>query len=289
MTAEIKPLQRYAVIGNPIEHSKSPEIHAMFAEQTGQQMEYTKILGDTEHFRNQVRDFITNHGYGLNVTVPFKEQAWQMVDEHHGSAKLAGAVNTIVVADDHSLLGANTDGVGLARDLTQNHRLPLTGKNILILGAGGATRGILSALLEKSPSQITIANRTELRAETLAGQFAHYGPVSGIGLNRLPGKTYDLIINATSAGLSGEIPAIPDSILHPGGSTYDLMYSDKPTAFVRWGRERGAYKSVDGLGMLVEQAAESFFLWRNVRPDTQAVLEKIRPGFTTFNPWKPLG
>lgn len=268
---------QYAVIGNPIEHSKSPLIHAAFAAQTGQDMEYTRILGDVEDFEGDVHDFIAGGGLGLNVTVPFKERAFRLATEHSPRAESAGAVNTLSVSAD-GLFGDNTDGVGLVRDLGCNQLFGLRGAQVLLLGAGGAARGVLRPLLEEHIGQLVIANRTADKARTLAARSADLGNVFGCGLDELGGRRFDLIINATAAGLKGEIPEIPAKCLAPGGWTYDLMYANEPTAFVRWGRDQGAGKALDGLGMLVEQAAESFYLWRGVRPDTGVVIETLRRG-----------
>ena len=269
--------EKYAVIGNPIEHSKSPQIHAAFAEQTGQDIEYGRILGDMEDFYGDVRDFVEAGGKGLNVTVPFKERAWQLVNERSEHAKRAGAVNTIIVLEHGRLRGDNTDGIGLVRDLEQNHGFNLEGKRILLIGAGGASRGILLPLLEKHPQEVVIANRTESKALDLATLFAEQGNIKGVGLDYAHEAPFDLIINGTSAGLSGRVPLISAGCLKTGGWTYDMMYSDEPTAFVRWGLAHGAAKALDGLGMLVEQAAESFYLWRGVRPETAPVIRLLRP------------
>ena len=268
---------KYAVIGNPIEHSKSPQIHAAFAEQTGQDIEYGRILGDMEDFYGDVRDFVGAGGKGLNVTVPFKERAWQLVNERSEQAKHAGAVNTIIVLEHGRLRGDNTDGIGLVRDLVHNHGFDLEGKRILLLGAGGASRGILLPLLEKNPQEVVIANRTESKAVDLADLFAEQGLETGVGLDHVPAEHFDLISDGTSAGVSDRVLGIACGYLHAGGWTYDMMYSDEPTAFVRWGLEQGANKALDGLGMLVEQAAESFFLWRGVRPETAPVIRLLRP------------
>ncbi|MCU7960958.1 MAG: shikimate dehydrogenase [gamma proteobacterium symbiont of Bathyaustriella thionipta] len=268
---------RYAVIGNPIAHSKSPQIHSAFAEQSGELLEYTRILGEKENFAHHVHDFIRNSGRGLNVTVPFKQDAWQLVNEHIGSAALAGAVNTIILTENGQLQGANTDGIGLVRDLANNHEVELAGKDILILGAGGASRGILAALLEQQPAHVLIANRTASKAQDMALEFQSLGEISGSGLQNLKSQNFDIIINATSAGLNDRIPDIPDTLLRQNGVCYDLMYADKATAFVRWGQQHKARLSLDGLGMLVEQAAESFFLWRGVHPQTAPVIKMLRP------------
>lgn len=267
---------RYAVIGNPIEHSKSPQIHRAFARQTGQDIVYEKILGDLEYFADDVREFFETGGRGLNVTVPFKEHAWRLADELSSRACSAGAVNTLIPLDNGRLRGDNTDGVGLVRDLADNNGFEFAGRRLLLLGAGGAARGVLRPLLEEGPEELVIANRTAERAVSLAIELAPLGPVRGCGLENLAGLRFDLIINATAAGLHGAVPAIPDECLAQDGWVYDMMYASKPTAFVRWGQSHGASHSLDGLGMLVEQAAEAFYLWREVRPETKPVIEELR-------------
>lgn len=271
-----RPTDRYAVIGNPIEHSKSPLIHRAFAEQTGQQLEYTRLLGEPGQFATQVRQFLAEGGKGLNVTVPFKEEAWQLMDELSPRAESAEAVNTIILLADGRLRGDNTDGIGLVRDLQDNLGAKLQGARILLLGAGGASRGVLQPLLAAGPEKIIIANRTAAKAVELAGKLQKLGPVTGGGFDRLGEETFDLIINATAAGLSDRVPEIPDGLLADQGWCYDMMYGDKPTAFMRWGQQQGATFCADGLGMLVEQAAESFFLWRGIRPDTSPVIQALR-------------
>lgn len=265
---------RYAVIGNPIEHSKSPEIHAAFARQTGQDMVYERILGSLDDFEGDVRRFIAEGGRGMNVTVPFKERAFQLADERSDRADRAGAVNTLSFDGDR-VRGDNTDGAGLVRDLGCNHRFAFAGSRILLLGAGGASRGVLFPLLEEGPAELVIANRTAHKAVELAAR-ADDARVSGCGLDELTGRQFDLIINGTAAGLGGQVPALPDDCLAAGGWTYDMMYGSEPTAFVRWGQAHGAARALDGLGMLVEQAAESFYLWRGVMPDTGPVIERLR-------------
>jgi shikimate dehydrogenase len=266
----------YAVIGNPIAHSKSPRIHRAFAEQTHQDLEYGLILGGD--FAQDVRQFFSDGGSGLNVTVPFKEEAWRLADERSVRAETAGAVNTLIPLPGERLLGENTDGVGLVRDLQINHGCMLKGTEILLLGAGGASRGVLRPLLETRPRRLVIANRIAAKAVDLAAAVAGLGSVDGCGFDALAGHKFDLIINGTSAGLGGEVPSLPNEILKVGGWTYDMMYGNKPTAFVHWGQGQGASKSMDGLGMLVEQAAESFFLWRGIRPDTAPVIRMLREG-----------
>ena len=268
---------RYAVIGNPIEHSKSPRIHRAFAGQTGEDLVYERLLGDPEHFAEDVRRFLESGGKGLNVTVPFKEDAWRLADELTPRARSAGAVNTLVLRSDGTLLGDNTDGVGLVRDLTQNQGFDFHGQRILLLGAGGAARGVVRPLLEQRPASLVIANRTARKAQELAAELQGFGvEVRGIGLDELDGQRFDLIINATAAGLEGKVPPIPPQCLASGGWIYDMMYGSEPTAFVRWGERHGAARALDGLGMLVEQAAESFRVWRGVHPATEAVIEELR-------------
>jgi shikimate dehydrogenase len=266
----------YAVIGNPIAHSKSPAIHAAFARQTGQRMDYGRILGSLEDFPGNVRAFVADGGRGLNVTVPFKQEAWALLADRSERAEAAGAVNTIIVLDDGRLRGDNTDGVGLVRDLTVNQGFDFEGKRVLLLGAGGAARGVLGALLEAGPGSLTIANRTVAKAQELAATAA--GEVHSCGFDQLTGRRFDLIVNATSSGLHGEVPPLPEGLLAAGGWVYDMVYGDAPTPFCRWGEAQGAARCLDGLGMLVEQAAESFRLWRGVRPDTQPVIAMLRPG-----------
>ena len=271
---------RYAVIGNPIAHSKSPLIHAAFARQTGQDIAYGRILGSREDFAGDVQRFVAEGGKGLNVTVPFKEEAFALADTRSERAQAAGAVNTLLVLDGGQLRGDNTDGVGLVRDLCCNHRFMLAGARVLLLGAGGASRGVLRPLLAERPAALVIGNRTAEKAVELAATTAGLGPVEGCGLPALAGRRFDLVINGTAAGLKGELPAIPDDCLAAGGWVYDMLYGAEPTAFVRWGLARGAARALDGLGMLVEQAAESFFLWRGASPDTAPVIEALRRGQT---------
>ena len=269
-------VDQYAVMGNPIAHSKSPKIHTLFAKQAGQELQYQAILVPEDGFDAAVEKFQQNGGKGLNITIPFKLAAWEYVTERSERAQLAGAVNTIIFKPDGSCYGDNTDGTGMVRDLMQNHGIDLQGKNILVLGAGGAVRGVIGSLLEQQPKKIVIANRTVSKADELAELFTSDDTVTSSGFEELQGQQFDLIINGTAASLQGEVPPLPDSVLKTGGSCYDMMYSDQPTAFVKWGNQHGAKKSVDGLGMLIEQAAESFYLWRNVRPETGPVIEALR-------------
>lgn len=268
-------MDSYAVIGNPIAHSKSPQIHRMFGAQTGQHIAYEALLAPLDDFAGTLRRFLAE-GLGANVTVPFKEQAWALVDQHTPAAERAGAVNTIQRLDDGSLLGDNTDGKGLVRDIQHNAGLRLAGLKVLLVGAGGAARGVIQPLLAAGPSQLCIVNRTVSKAEELAALFADQGPISAAGFQWIE-EPVDLIINATSASLAGDLPDISPNLIRPGHTwCYDMMYSNEPTAFNRWAAEQGAAKCLDGLGMLVEQAAEAFLLWRGVRPDTAPVLKALR-------------
>lgn len=266
----------YAVMGNPIKHSRSPDIHAAFAKQTSQRIEYTAIQVDVGGFDQAVGNFFANGGKGLNVTVPFKREAWQLADELGAEAKQAGAVNTLLMNAEGQLVGRNTDGIGLVRDMLSNHGGAITDKRILLVGAGGAARGVMQPLLDEKPATLVIVNRTSDRAHDLAQDFSERGDVSGVGFDDLGDQSFDLIINATAASLQGEVPPLPDTVCAKNCWCYDMMYSAEPTPFVLWGEEHNASKSVDGLGMLVEQAAESFFLWRGVQPETAPVIQFIR-------------
>ncbi len=271
-------MDRYGVFGNPIAHSKSPLIHRLFAEQTGQALTYEALLAPLDDFAGFARAFF-REGLGANVTVPFKEEAFRLADTLTERAQRAGAVNTLKKLEDGRLLGDNTDGAGLVRDLTHNAGFPLRGKRILVLGAGGAVRGILEPFLAEQPAELLIANRTTAKAEALAAAFADLGPVRACGFD-CQGEPFDLIVNGTSASLSGEVPPIAPTLIRPGHTLcYDMMYGAQPTAFNRWAIEQGAMTR-DGLGMLVEQAAEAFFLWRGVRPQAEPVLQELRRQLT---------
>jgi shikimate dehydrogenase len=272
---------QYAVIGNPVAHSKSPWIHAAFAEQTGETMVYTALLAEVGEFSQAVDAFRAGGGRGLNVTVPFKEDAFRYADECSDRAALAGAVNTLIFTANGDCEGDNTDGLGLVRDILHNQDGRIAGRQVLLLGAGGAARGVLGPLLGEQPAGLVIGNRTADRAELLAARFADHGPVTGSGLDALAGQQFDLVINATAASLKGALPVLPDGILAAGGWCYDMMYQAEPTPFMTWGLAEGAGRAVDGLGMLVEQAAESFYLWRHVRPDTAPVLQALRRALKT--------
>lgn len=263
----------YAVFGNPIAHSKSPAIHAAFASQTGQAMDYTALLAPLEGFREAVRAFQEGGGAGANITVPFKEQAFDMADQRTARAEAAGAVNTFKFLDG-GILGDNTDGVGLVNDLVHNLGLMLAGKRILLMGAGGAARGVILPLLEQAPAGLFIANRTAAKAEELVRQFPGYIHLEGGGYEQLAGSRFDVVINATAASLAGDLPPLSKEVFAPGAWAYDMMYG-RETPFMAFARAQGAHVA-DGLGMLVEQAAEAFYLWRGVRPETAPVIQRIR-------------
>ena len=269
--------EHYAVIGNPIHHSKSPLIHAEFAKQTGQDMDYIAKEIPIDGLVAGLKQLASEGFKGINVTVPFKEQVWQAVDGKSPEATLAGAVNTVSFREDGSLYGDNTDGTGLCRDLTENHHITLANKRILLLGAGGAARGVIQPLLSYNPRQLVIANRTISKADQLAALFAEFGDTQGCGFEALTGQ-FDIIINATAASLQGEVPPLADDILSESGICYDMMYSDIDTAFIAWAKQHGAAKAIDGLGMLVEQAAVAFRIWRglDLELDTQAVIKLLR-------------
>lgn len=269
-------VDRYAVFGNPIAHSKSPQIHTMFAEQTNQQLQYTAELIEIGQFQAGASAFFSENGKGANVTVPFKEDAWQFADSHTERAKRAGAVNTLILEHDGSVLGDTTDGIGLVNDISINHQIDITGKDILIIGAGGAVRGVLQPLLESSPASLVICNRTSEKAKSLANDFADMGNITGCALDAIDGRSFDIIINGTSASLHSDLPDISETIFKDGCCSYDMMYAAEPTIFMNWSEENGASLCLDGLGMLVEQAAESFYLWRGIRPETAPVLNSIR-------------
>ncbi len=268
-------IDQYAVFGHPIGHSKSPRIHRLFAQQTGQSLDYNAREVTADHFVSAVTDFFGQGGKGLNCTVPLKELAWRHADQLTERARLAKAVNTLARQADGRLLGDNTDGIGLVNDLTANHGISLRGARILILGAGGATRGIIAPIFAQQPERIVIANRTLDKAEAIANEFSALGQLSASGFSDLAGRQFDLIINATSASLSGQLPPLPNNLLANDGDCYDLAYANQATAFVLWGLANGAQKSIDGLGMLVEQAAEAFYLWRGVRPMTTDIIDLL--------------
>ena len=275
-----KKVDDYAVMGNPIAHSKSPSIHSLFAEQTLQSILYTAIHVDLGGFKQAVGNFAATGGKGLNITVPFKQEAWELVTERSERAERAGAINTIKIEDD-KLFGDNTDGVGLVNDLTLNHSIALEGKNILLMGAGGAARGVLIPLLKQNPASLFIANRTPDKAKDLADDYSDAGNVKGGGYDAITDLKFDVVINATAASLQGDLPPLPDTLLNKNASCYDMMYSANATPFMIWATEHQATKVLDGLGMLIEQAAESFLIWRGVKPETKQVIEKLRKELQT--------
>lgn len=270
---------QYAVFGNPIKHSRSPQIHSAFSEQTGQDINYVSTLIETDQFQSAARHFFNNGGKGLNITVPFKQDAFTFADELSERARRAGAVNTLIHQDDGKILGDNTDGVGLVRDISNNLGWAIEGKKVLLVGAGGAVMGVLEPLLQQHPALIVIANRTISKAQKLAHDFADLGNIQGCGFDELTDSGhFDLIINGSSASLAGETAPLPNSVLTANTQGYDMMYAAEPTPFMHWMNDHGAQQTTDGLGMLVEQAAEAFTLWRSVRPETTAVIESIREG-----------
>lgn len=266
---------RYALLGHPVAHSWSPFIHGLFAQQFGHEIEYHLLDVAPDRFRKAVIDFFVDGGRGLNVTVPHKQAAAELVNELTPRAERAKAVNTIYVPDRTTLVGDNTDGVGLVKDLMSNLHLPLAGRRILVLGAGGAVRGVLAPLLAERPAVVHIANRSADRAVELAQEFADLGPLTASGFGDADAAPWDLVINATSAGLRGDVPALPRGALGPATVCYDMSYGRDETPFQRWSRAQGVAQAHKGWGMLVEQAAESYLLWRGVRPDPQPVLEAL--------------
>ena len=267
---------RYAVIGNPIAHSKSPLIHAEFARQTGQDISYTAILATREGFVSAVGDFIGQGGKGMNVTVPFKEQAWKyLATDIAPRAASARAVNTLIFKDG-KIIGDNTDGAGLLRDIESNLGFPVAGRQVLLMGAGGAACGVLPVLLSRNPAALTIVNRNIDKARELQERFTASGNPSVTDYPGLSDNQFDLVINATSSSMNDVLPPLPKGIFAAGALAYDLMYGKGLTPFLKFAQSQGAAKLADGLGMLVEQAAESFLIWRGVRPDTRPVIAMLR-------------
>ena len=271
---------RYAVFGNPIAHSKSPLIHTAFAEQTRQDLLYERQLVEPNKFAETTRHFFANGGCGLNISVPFKLEAFELVDVLSERAAAAGAVNTLKKMPDGKIYGDNTDGAGLLRDITQNLGWIIRGKRVLLLGAGGAVRGVIAPLLAEQPSRVVIANRTLEKAEALVKDFSVGKSAQEIKLLRasslqIHARPFDIVINGTSASLQGAMPDLDPAILNPNACCYDMMYGTELTPFLQWAQRNGA-QVADGLGMLVEQAAESFYLWRGVRPETKTVMERLR-------------
>ncbi len=270
---------RYAVFGNPISHSKSPRIHSRFAELTAEQLTYTAELVPEGEFASHARNFFANGGKGLNITVPFKLDALAFADELTPRAAMAGAVNTLWADEHGTVTGDNTDGVGMLTDITINLDWQVSNQRVLVLGAGGAVRGVLGPLLDQQPQQLVIANRTVSKAETLAQFFADQYPslsIASSSFSDLPEQPFGLIVNGTSASLGGDLPPLHPTLVDAQTCCYDMMYSPDLTVFLQWAKDQGSTQLSDGLGMLVEQAAESFFQWRGQRPPTNIVLDEIR-------------
>ncbi len=265
----------YAVFGNPIAHSQSPNIHRQFCEQTGENMSYTKQMVVEDGFKAAADEFFKKGGDGLNITMPCKLAAFHYAEELTARARSAGAVNTLLVGERGQIIGDNTDGVGMVNDML-NLGWSFEGKNVLILGAGGAVRGVLEPVLGQPLKTLTIANRTMSKAQQLALDFKTFGPVIATSYKELEGQKFDIVINATSTSLTGGFPPLPQGLLADNACCYDMTYSPEPTTFVQWAEENGAYKAVDGLGMLVGQAAESFFAWRHLRPEVVPVINQLR-------------
>ncbi|VUD64290.1 Shikimate dehydrogenase (NADP(+)) [Thalassocella blandensis] len=277
MTSSDAPA-RYAVFGNPIAHSKSPEIHQAFARQTQQNIEYSKKLVEPEAFSSVTDAFFAEGGMGLNITVPFKQEAFNYAKVLTPRARAAGAVNTLAKQEDGTIIGDNTDGVGLVSDMLHRLQWTLKDKTVLIIGAGGAVRGVLLPLLHTEPASLTIVNRTSAKAKALAEHFVDYGEITACDFNSLQGSSFDIVINGTSASLSGELPPIPISTFTPETCVYDMVYDIGLTPFLQFAKDQGvtATHLADGFGMLVGQAAESFYLWRGVKPDIAPIIEQLK-------------
>lgn len=268
-------VDQYAVIGHPITHSKSPFLHTVFAAQTEQSISYRAILAPLDQFEATLRQFIEEGGRGANITLPFKIDAFDLCNELTPRAQAAGAVNTLSFEQDQ-IIGDNTDGFGLVRDIINNSDVILENKRILLVGAGGAARGAVLPLLETHPAELTIANRSSEKAFQLANEFKRYGKIRYSELATLSSQ-YDVIINATSSSIEAQRPDIPDIVFKPGTLAYDMMYGPLPTPFMQHASQHQA-RVRNGWGMLVEQAAEAFYVWRGVRPDTSELLAKENPG-----------
>lgn len=270
-----RPADRYAVIGFPVAHSYSPVIHAQFAAQTGERLVYERLEAVPGEFARRMEEFFSGGGCGLNVTRPHKLEAFRAAHELTPRARLACAVNTLSSLGKGRLQGDNTDGAGLVTDLQCNEGTFIAGRRLLVLGAGGAARGIAGPLLVERPAELVIANRNPQTAIQLAAHFAEHGVVRGCGYDELAGASFDMVINTTAASVPEDVPPVPMSSLHENTLCYDLAYGQNPTPFAQWASERRMKRVRKGWGMLVEQAAESFFVWRGVRPDTAPVLEKL--------------
>ena len=266
---------QYRVVGNPIAHSRSPFIHQMFAAQTGQDIEYQRQLITDGHFEPDLDRFFAAGGCGVNVTLPYKQDAFRYAGQLSKAARQAGAVNTLSRLESGIIAGDNTDGVGLVNDISGNLGWQIAGARVLLLGAGGAVRGVLGPVLDLKPAHVVIVNRTAAKATQLATAFGEHGNIQALPVASVDGH-FDLIINGTSASLSGDLLPVPATVIGSATRAYDMAYADHPTVFLRWAEQQGAVAVADGLGMLVEQAAESFRIWRSVKPDSRPVIEALR-------------
>jgi shikimate dehydrogenase len=267
--------ERYAVIGNPVAHSQSPFIHAEFGKAENRTIRYERLEAAVDRFADVVSAFVKTGGSGLNVTLPFKGEAFTLATELSERAREAEAVNTLTFRDG-AIIGDNTDGIGLVRDIVSNLDFPIEGRDVLILGAGGAVRGVLGPILEQKPASLTIANRTLIKAESLAHHFSSAGNCRGVGYEALAGQRFDIVINGTSSSLSNELPPIPHGLFSARTLAYDMVYSSGLTLFLQRAQSENAGMLADGLGMLVEQAAESYFIWHGVKPETRVVTNLLR-------------
>ena len=266
---------RYAVVGNPVAHSLSPQIHTAFARQTGADIVYTRLLAPLDGFAASIAGFRAEGGAGVNVTLPFKLEAWQFATQRSERAEQAQAVNTLRF-DGAVVFGDNTDGAGLVRDIESNCATMIAGKRVLLLGAGGAARGVLLPLINCKPATLVIANRRLDKAQALAQHFNRWGACNACSYSELSAAAFDIVINATSASVAGELPPLPAGVFAPGALAYDMMYGPKALAFLQSAQAQGAARGVDGLGMLVEQAAEAFYVWRGLRPQTAPVIAALK-------------
>lgn len=267
-------MDQFAVFGNPISHSKSPLIHQAFAEQTGIEHRYGRICAPVDGFRDALTTFFAQGGRGANVTLPFKQQAWEFADQLSERAALSGAVNTVKKLSDGQILGDNTDGIGLLSDL-ERLKMINAGDNVLLVGAGGAARGVIHPLLSSGVT-LTVVNRTAERAEELAGLFAKSGTIRAAAFDQLADQRFDLIINATSSGVEGKTPPLPAELIHPGVRCYDMFYQSGLTPFLLWCQTQGAHALADGVGMLVGQAAHAFYIWHGVMPDVAPIIAQLK-------------
>lgn len=266
----------YAVFGNPVKHSKSPQIHSLFAMQMGITLNYQTIEVPLDNFSEYVKSFAAQGGKGINITVPFKEAAFSLCDTLTRRAEISGSVNTMWFDEQKNIHGDTTDGKGLINDLTTNHAININNRTVLILGAGGSVKATLEPLCAQKPAEIVIANRTVSRAEQLIENFSNQGNLEACSYTELSNRSFDIIINGTSLSLAGELPPVPASLIKNDTCCYDFMYSDTETIFMKWAAEQGALKVMDGLGMLVEQAAEAFLIWHDVKPETKSVIKSLR-------------